>query len=130
MGAHPNATLVHRLYEAFDRKDLPTISALMGDDAVWHVPGSTLISGTHRGHEAIFAYFRRMGDLSERTFHAKLVDILANDTQAVAIATATGRRNDQTYRGRYLPLMQIRDRRIVEARLFNEDQSGFESFWS
>jgi ketosteroid isomerase-like protein len=130
MAIHPNATLVHRLYEAFDRKDVPSISALIADDAVWHVPGSTLISGGHRGRSAIFEYFRRMAELSDATFHAKLVDVLTSDTHAVAVATATGRRAAQSYEGRYLLLMRIRDRQIVEAHLFNEDQAAFESFWS
>ena len=130
MDVHPNATLVYRLYEAFDRRDLPAITAPIADDAVWHVPGSTPISGGHRGHAAIFEYFRLLGELSDRTFHAKLVDVLASDTQAVAVATATGRRDNQAYEGRYLLLMRIRNRQIVEAQLFNEDQAAFESFWS
>jgi ketosteroid isomerase-like protein len=95
---------------------------------VWHVPDSTLISGDHRGHKAIFEYFGRMGELSGRTLHAELVDVLASEAHAVA--AASGPRADRTYQGRYLLLMRIRDRQIVEARLFNEDQAAFESFWS
>jgi ketosteroid isomerase-like protein len=34
MADHPNATLVRRLYETFDRKDVPTISALLSKDAL------------------------------------------------------------------------------------------------
>jgi ketosteroid isomerase-like protein len=71
-----------------------------------------------------------MGELSGRTFHAELVDVLASETHAVAVAAASGRRAGRTYQGRYLLLMRIRDRQIVEARLFYEDQAAFESFWS
>lgn len=119
-----------KLYKAFDRRDVPGMSALIAKEAVWHVPGSTTISGGHRGHAAIFEYFRRMGELTDATFHAKLVDVLASDTHAVAVATATGRRANRAYEGRYLLLMRIGDRQIVEANLFNEDQAAFESFWS
>jgi ketosteroid isomerase-like protein len=71
-----------------------------------------------------------MGELSGRSLHAELVDFLASEAHAVAVASASGRRADRTYQGRYLFLMRIRDRQIVEARLFNEDQAAFESSWS
>ena len=69
---------------------------------MWHVPGSTPISGDHEGRTAIFESFRKMGELSGGTFHAELVDALASDTHAVAVATATGKRGGKMYDGSYL----------------------------
>ncbi len=130
MVVHPNAILVRQLYEAFHSRDMETLAKLIAEEAVWRVPGSTLISGEHRGRAAIFEYFRRMGELSGGTFHAELVDALASDTQAVAVATATGKRAGKTYDGSYFLLMRIEDGRIVDVRLFNDDPDAFESFWS
>jgi len=127
---HPNAALLRRLYEAFHAKDRSTLAALIAADAVWHVPGSTPISGAHRGAPAIFAYFQAMSERSGGTFHADLVDVLGSDWHAVAIANALGRRGTRSYAGRYLLLTRIEDGRIVEARLFNEDEAAFEAFWS
>ena len=125
-----NALLVRRLYEAFHSRDMETLASLIAEDAVWHVPGSTLISGEHRGRSAIFEYFRRMGELTGASFHAELIDALASDTQAVAVATTTGKRAGKAYDGSHLLLMRIEESRIVDVRLFNDDPDAFDSFWS
>ncbi len=130
MFEHPNATLVNHLYDAFDAKDGERLKRLIAEDAVWFVPGSTPISGEHRGHAAIFAYFEKLAELSDGTFRAELVDILASDMHAVALASATGKRDDRTFEGSYLLLMRIENGRIIEARLFNDDPAAFEAFWA
>ena len=124
-----NALLVRRLYEAFHSRDMETLASLIAEDAVWHVPGSTLISGEHRGRPAIFEYFRTTGELTGGSFQAELIDALASDTQAVAVATATGGRAGNAYDGSYL-LMRIEEGRIADVRLFNDDPDAFDSFWS
>src|SRR2546428_2280774 len=68
MFEHPNAALVERLYAAFDAGDRGALKKLIAEDAVWHVPGSTEISGDHRGHEAIFAYLAKLAELSGGRF--------------------------------------------------------------
>lgn len=130
MFEHPNVALVSRLYEAFDAKDTATLTKVIAEDAIWHVPGSTPISGDHQGHAAIFAFFQRLADLSGGTFHAELVDVMASDMHAVAFAEASGTRGERTYEGTYLLLCRIEKDRIVEARLFNDDPEAFEAFWS
>jgi len=108
---------------------METLASLIAEDAVWHVPGSTLISGEHRGRPAIFEYFRTTGELTGGSFQAELIDALASDTQAVAVATATGGRAGNAYDGSYL-LMRIEEGRIADVRLFNDDPDAFASFWS
>lgn len=130
MAEHPNAALVRDLYQAFRMKNGAALTALIAKEAVRHVPGATPISGDHRGRTAIFEYFRKMGELSAGTFHAELVDVLASETHAVAVATATGKRSGRAYDGSYLLLMRIADGQVADARLFNENPAAFESFWS
>jgi ketosteroid isomerase-like protein len=127
---HPNVALLSHLYEAFDKNDVATLSKLIADDAVWHVPGSTPISGEHRGQTAIFAFFQRLAEMSGGTFRAQLVDVMASDMHAVALATVSGTRGERTYDSSYLLLFRIEKDRIVEARLFNDDQDAFNAFWS
>src|SRR2546421_10769469 len=95
---------------------METLTSLIAEDAVWHVPGLTLISGEHRGRSAIFEYFRRMGELTGGSFHAELIDALARHTQAVAVATATGKRAGKADDGSYLLLHGIEKGRIVHVR--------------
>src|SRR2546429_3519912 len=88
MFEHPNAALVERLYAAFDSKDAVSLGKLIAEDAVWHVPGTSPISGDHRGQAAIFAYFQKLAELTDGTFHAELIDVLASDMHAAALAAA------------------------------------------
>ena len=50
MSEHPNATRAREGFERFVQGDLPALLDLFADDAVWHVPGSMALSGTHTGH--------------------------------------------------------------------------------
>src|SRR5256885_9713481 len=90
---------------------METLASLIAEDAVWHVPGSTLISGEHRGRSAIFEYFRRMGELTGGRFPAEVIDALASHTPAVAVAPATGKGAGEAEDGSSLP-----PTRIVEGR--------------
>jgi len=130
MFEHPNAALVERLYAAFDSKDAASLGKLIAEHAVWHVPGSCPVSGDHRGHSEIFGYFQKLSDLTEGTFHAELIDVLASDMHAAALAAAKGTRGDRVLEQTYLLFLRIENDRIVEARLFNEDEEAFEAFWS
>ena len=54
-----------RQREVYAGSDLSTVEALLADDVVWHVPGSSPIAGDHRGREAVLAYFRTRRELRE-----------------------------------------------------------------
>jgi uncharacterized protein len=127
---HPNQAVVEQLYAAFESRDAEALKKLIAEDAVWHVPGSSLISGDHRGHTEIFAYFQKLEDLTGGTFGAELIDVLASDMHAAALASAKGTRGDRAYEATYLLLFRIDQDRIIEARLFNEDEEAFQAFWS
>src|SRR2546427_10329645 len=121
MFEHPNAALVERLYAAFDAGDAESLKKLIAEDAVWHVPGSTEISGDHRGHEAIFAYFQKLAELSGGTFWAEPVDVLASDMHAAALAAPIGERGGGGLEPTDLLFLRVENDRIVEARVVNED---------
>ena len=64
MADHPNADLLRKGYEAFDKGDMAVLTELFAADVVWHVPGTSPISGVHRGREAVFAAFAKTVELS------------------------------------------------------------------
>src|SRR3989442_15962418 len=130
MFEHPNAALVERMYAFFDAGDADLLKKIIAEEGVWNVPGSTEISGDHCGHEAIFAYFQKLAELSGGTFRAELVDVLGSDMHAAALAAAIGERGDRVLEQTYLLFLRIENDRIVEARLFNEDEEAFQAFWS
>src|SRR5207245_8832829 len=110
--------------------DLASLCKLIAQAAVWHGPGASAVSGDHRRQEAIFAYFQKLAELTDGTFHAELIDVLASDMHAAALAAAKGTRGDRVFEQTYLLFLRIENDRIVEARLFNEDEEAFQAFWS
>ena len=65
-----NAAIVRQGYEAFNRRDLTMVAALLGDNVSWHTPGVSPIAGDVVGREAVFARLGRYvaeiwGDLRE-----------------------------------------------------------------
>jgi hypothetical protein len=55
MAEHPNVELTRRGYRAFSEGDM-TLTELIADDCVWHVGGNNVLTGDHKGREAIFGY--------------------------------------------------------------------------
>lgn len=62
MGMDKNADLVRRGYEAFISGDMATLREIFAEDAVWHVAGSGVLSGTKQGPDAILAYFGELAN--------------------------------------------------------------------
>lgn len=111
--------------------DAPAMRESLAPDVVWHVPGKAPISGEHKGVEGVLSYFGRLRGLSDGTFQAKVVDVLAGESTAALYSEATGKRPDgRSYRSSYVLLLTIREGRVASARLYNADQAAFERFWS
>lgn len=130
MASSDPAALVRELYDAFARRDVPAMRRLLAEDVAWHVPGRNLLSGTHRGHDAVFAYFGRVGQLSGGTYKGDLVDVLAGHDRAAAYVASKGSREGRTLDETYLLLLELRGGRVASARLYPEDQHGFDAFWA
>jgi ketosteroid isomerase-like protein len=131
MAEHPNAALVRRLFQAFDRRDIAAINDAIAEDAAWHFPGeSGALAGEHRGREAILRFLANVRVLTSGTFHLELLDITASDDRAVALFTGNGTRPDgRTLQNPTALVISIRDGYITELREFVWDLPHVESFW-
>jgi uncharacterized protein len=122
--------VVQRLYTAVADRDLEAASRCFADDAVWALPGTSAISGTHRGWAAIRDnLLAKLGPLSGDTLRAQLLDVCGGDTYVVAVQHATAQ-----HRGRHLDvtacqLMRVEDGHIVEVRGHYSDQVALDAFW-
>ena len=65
--AHPNEDLTRRGFDAFGKGDVDTLRELFDQDAVWHVPGRSQLSGDHRGMDAILGNFAKTAELTGGT---------------------------------------------------------------
>jgi uncharacterized protein (TIGR02246 family) len=128
---HPNAALIRRLYSAWAAGDMATVRECFAPDAVWHVPGRSLIAGDHRGWEAIARdFYGRLRELTDGSFKAELTDVLADDRVGVALQHATGTRGERRLDIGACQVMRLRDGKIVEVRSHYSDQYALDAFWS
>ncbi|KAB2972677.1 nuclear transport factor 2 family protein [Streptomyces sp. SS1-1] len=101
MAEHPHAALVREGYAAFQRGDMETLRGMMTGDCTHHVPGSHPLSGDHKGFDAVFDYYGRLGSETGGSFRVELRDVFVDGRgHAVAAhhftADRGGKHIDQT----------------------------------
>ena len=129
MGTAENVELVRRGYEAFNAGDMATLSELFAEDAVWHVAGSGVLSGTKQGRDAILAYFGELGARTQGNFQAKVQDIVGGENHTVAIQQTHGESNGKTLDMATVITFVVRDGKIAEGREYFEDTAKSDDFW-
>ena len=130
MAEHPNVALLRKGYEAFARGDIAAITDLFAEDMVWHVPGNNLISGEHKGRDAVFAVFAKTMELTGGTFKIDVHDIVANDEHTVSLTRASGSRQGKQLDLGGVDIYHIRNGKVTECWSFTEDQRLDDEFWS
>ena len=131
MAEHPNVTMIKEGIAAFNQGNPGALMAMIADDAVFHVPGTSPIAGEYRGKQAIGGCFRHMGQLSEGSQRIDLEHVLTSgDEYVVALWTATGARKGMQYEGLAGWIFRIQDGSIVAGRNLQEDQEAIDRFWS
>ena len=129
MGTAENVELVRRGYEAFNAGDMATLSELFAEDAVWHVAGSGVLSGTKTGRDAILAYFGELGARTQGNFQANVEDIVGGENHTVAIQQTHGESNGKTLDMGTVITFVVRDGKIAEGREYFEDSAKADDFW-
>jgi uncharacterized protein len=120
---HPNATLVRRGLEAFNRGEIQAFADLVADDVVWHQIGADTIRGKQAMAESMPG-----GDVDWQ-ITADVHDVVANDEHAVALVNATGTRNGQTLHYRTAEILHMRDGKITERWAFSDDPEAIKRFF-
>jgi hypothetical protein len=127
---HPNEEVVRGVYEAFARRDMPALLAMMSDEITFVISGRSIQSGTFSGKEEVRRYFSIAGSHTEGTHRVEVLDLLANDLRAVALVRALGQRGDQTFDMTVVHIWQLSDGQLAKLWLIPADQYAFDAFWS
>jgi len=131
MTEHPNTARVRELFAAFRRGDVDAIRAVIPEHAVWHFPGRRgQLAGSHSGRDAIFAFLLNVQALTGGTFGLELIDVLANDTHAVALFRGHGERNGKRLDNPTCLRMRLEDGQVAEVWEFVWDLFAVDEFWS
>jgi ketosteroid isomerase-like protein len=130
--SHPNFDLIDKFFDAYGRHDLAALRAVLADEAAWVFPGRNRFSGTHRGAEAIAAFFDAMGGvMGQANVKAESLFREANDrsvveSQHVWTNHADGGNLDHQWCVRWT----FQDGKIVEGRHFAADQYAADAFFN
>ncbi len=128
--AHPNEELLRSGFDAFAKGDVDTLRELFDQNAAWHVPGRSQLSGDYQGVDAIVGFFARTMELTGGSFRAELHDVVANDEHAVALYVTRGEREGRTLENRDVLVSHIRNGKIAEAWLLTDDLYAADEFYS
>jgi len=130
MTEHPNLTFLKKGYEAFNAADIETVAGLYHPEVVWHCPGNSLISGDHKGLNAVLEFFGKLAMLTDGTFKVEVHDLLANDDHGVCLSVNTARRGGKDLNLLETHVYHIKDGKITEAWNFPFDADKQDEFWS
>lgn len=73
MSEHPHSALVRQGYDAFNKGDMATLRSLMTADCVHHMPGSSRVSGHHKGQDNVLRLYGDLNELSGGSLRVELM---------------------------------------------------------
>ncbi len=118
---HPNAAVIRRLYDAFDRRDREAVCSMIADDCRWIIPGRGPQAGVHEGRDAVIDLFRWIMRRTEATAATEITGVIADGDYAIVLQRGTG-----TIRGVAAELdeclvYKLHDGQVVEMKEFQFD---------
>ncbi|MEJ7568258.1 MAG: nuclear transport factor 2 family protein [Gaiellaceae bacterium] len=121
--------LVRRIFDAFAQKQGFSLRECFAEDAVWSVPGTSVMAGTYRGRSEIFRFLGNLPKLTGGTYGSRLIDVLTSGERAAALYRAFGERDGRKLDIDQLLLFTIRGGLVTEVLALPNDPVAFEAFW-
>ena len=130
MAEHPDVTLVKRGYAAFNSADIATLTELIAEDATQHMVGDNLVSGEHKGRDAILAMYARIGELTDGTYRADIEQIFTDgEGTVVVVHRQTAQRNGKPLDNRQALIFTILDGVVVDLQDTSDDIANDDAFY-
>lgn len=123
MTEHPNADVVRKAYRAVSVGDMQTFSSLMADDVVWHVAGTSLLSGDYTGKAEVIGGLTRLAEVTQGTFRQDIHDVVANDEHAVALIHLSWEK-PKRFQGREIRVFHMHGGMVAEVWFHPQDPAA------
>jgi uncharacterized protein len=131
MTVENNLELVRRAYAAFGAGDTDTLNELFAPDIVHIVPGSSAISGAHKGTQNVLAMYGKLAEMSGGSLRVELENVLSDGgDRVIAIHHTSAERNGQTLSVKEALLCTVVDGKVAEIQDFFADIKQVDAFWS
>jgi len=130
MADHQSVDDLRRGYKAFADNDVETLTEVIPENAVWHVPGRSPLAGDYNGREAVFGYFMKLMETTGGTFKADLVHVVGDDDYAVALQRSTMTVNGTDYDSFDVLVDRMEDGKAVETWIWSQKPYEFDDLLS
>jgi len=125
----PIAVAVKRYAEAWAANDLAAIIDCYHDEVVFHYFGRSPLAGTHRGKPACLAVLKQVREKTNRRL-VSIVDAMAGERFGVIVATERFERDSRSVTLNRLLRYMVRDGKLAECWVYDEDQRLVDEFWA
>jgi ketosteroid isomerase-like protein len=116
-------------YEAFNTRDIPTLVSLFSMDVVQHVPGTSPVAGDYKGVEAVLGYYAKLGELTDGTFRAPLIEAHSDGHgHVVAVHQITATRKGVTRVSRGSIVFTFLGDKVTDLLELHGDLAGDDAF--
>jgi ketosteroid isomerase-like protein len=119
-----NVSIVKQLYDAFRRRDIPSVLDMFTDDAVAHGPAPAGVlpwGGVHNGRAGVTEFFKALGESLEPR-HFELYEFIAQGNKVVVLGYQKGhaKPTGRPYEIEFVHLWSVRDGMFSEFRVYND----------
>jgi uncharacterized protein len=121
------AEVVQQALAAVRTGDLDSARELVSNDFVWHIPGTSTISGDAVGVEAWSA---KLSQLPGAGLQPQLIEMLEGEAFVAAIQRNTAAAAGATLDVLVVNLFTVADGKVTRLDTFFDDQVAAEAFWN
>jgi uncharacterized protein len=114
-------TVVRRYADAWAANDLRAIIDCYHDEVVFHYFGRSSLAGTHRGKAACLAVLKEVHEKSNRKL-VSVRDVLAGEHFGLIVAVERFERNGVSVEIERMLRYGVRDGKLAECWVYDEDQ--------
>jgi ketosteroid isomerase-like protein len=129
--AHQNILLVNQFFEAYGKRDMEVLHAVLHDDVSWFFPGHHNFSGVKKGFTEVIHFFDVMsGIMSDSSIEADQLFMEANDQYVVEYQhICTHRADGNNMDHHWCVAWKIKNGKIIQGRHFAGDQHEVDRFF-
>ena len=120
--------IVRAYCEAWEKGDVAAIFGLYHDDFTLHYFGRSPMAGDHVGKMAAVAALGKVQVLTNRKL-LSIHDVLSSADHGAVLAKERFERDGKTLEVNRILLYHVRDGKLAECWLFDDDQRAMDEFW-
>lgn len=121
--------VIRRYAAAWAANDVRAMADSYHDDVVFHYFGRSPLAGVHRGKTACLAVLRQVRERTNRRLVA-IRDVLAGGRYGLIVAVEHFERDGASVEIERLLRYAVRDGKLAECWVYDEDQRLVDDFWA